>query len=221
MFYVGIVCVCVCMCMCVSLCVYIHIYIYIYVYIYVIFLTTCPITISNTTCLVYSFTIILFKISILFVWLWLYICDVHYILVCFALCHICIWELVLLFECSFQVFELVNAFIVSQNLLTLWTDRMLYIFIHKITFIHRPVILFKFVAYMSFSFPLNFGAVIQQVVHSVAPAVAWAFWRFCYFKTVQICLRFALSFVKFDVSLISVVGLHLMSRKISYVFTPF
>ena len=59
------------------------------------------------------------------------------------------------------------------------------------------------------------------MVHSVAPTVAWAFCRFCYFKTVQICLGFGLSSVKFDASLILVVGLHLMSRKISYFFYTF
>ena len=130
-----------------------------------------------------------------------------------------------MFECSYHLFQKVNLFIVSQNLLSFWTEWSVYVFIHQINFIHRPVNLFKFVAYKFFSlsswslvhsysrwstvwFAPSHGHSGDSIIldpYNYALVLPW---------TVKIA-------VKFGVNLILVVSLSLMIRKNCFVVEHF
>ena len=166
-----------------------------------------------------------FEIFILCVRFWLYICGVQSIPVCFALYHICIQALVLMFECPFQLFEKVNSFIISQNLLGLWNGLSVLCIHSPDHFYSPPVNLFKFVAYKFFS--LSFWS----LVHS------YSRWSTVCFppshghsadSTILDPCKYALVLpwavmidVKFGVNLILVVSVSLMIGKNCFVFKRF
>ena len=130
-----------------------------------------------------------------------------------------------MFECSFQLFEKVNSFIISQNLLSLWTDWSVLCIHSPDTFIHRPVNLFKFVAYKFFS--LSFWSLVHPYSRWSTVCFPTSHGHSADSTTLDprkyaLVLPWAVTVaVKFGVNLILLVSVSLMIGKNCFIVKPF